>query len=75
MLHGRKYDLKTSSLIVVYTLSKALGISPLEVYKMPTSLVKDLLNVHYVVEEMKSEEFEKVKKKSESKRHGGRSFR
>lgn len=75
MFNGRKNDLKTSSLIVVYTLSKALSISPLEIYRMPTSLVKDLLSVHYVVEEMKAEEFEKVKKKSERTRHGGRSFR
>ena len=42
---------------------------------MPTSLVKDLLSVHYVVEERKAEEFEKVKKKSERTRQGGRSFR
>ena len=34
------------SLITVYSLSKALAISPLEVYKMPASLVTDLLAIH-----------------------------
>jgi len=56
-----------TSLIIVYTLSKALGISPLEIYKMPTSLVKDLLNVHFVAEELQAEEMEKIRRKGESK--------
>jgi len=50
------------SLITVYTLSKALAISPLEIYKMPVSLVKDLLSVHMTFEELKSEEMEKMQK-------------
>ena len=54
-------DIKTISLIMVYTLSSALSISPLEVYKMPVSLVKDLLTVHGVIETIKSEELEKAK--------------
>ena len=62
-------------MIVVYSLSKALGISPLEIYKMPVSLVKDLLTVHFVAEEMKAEELEKMKKTTESSKYGGRSFR
>lgn len=45
-------------------LSKALAISPLEVYKMPVSLVKDLLQVHSVIEEIKSEEMDKIKKQA-----------
>jgi hypothetical protein len=64
---GRKSDFKITSLIIVYTLSKALGISPLEIYKMPTSLVKDLLNIHFVAEELQAEEMEKIKRKGESK--------
>ena len=48
---------------MTYTLSKALGISPLEVYQMPVSLVMDLLTVHGIVEEMKVEELEKAKNK------------
>ena len=59
---GRETNPATASLIMVYTLSKALGISPLEVYKMPVSLVKDLLQVHTCVEELKSEELDKAQK-------------
>ena len=65
MFLGRTNDLKTASLILVYTLSKALGISPLEIYKMPQTLVKDLLTTHFVAEELKAEEMEKIKRKGE----------
>ena len=54
---------KDASLIIVYTLAKALAISPLEVYKMPAPLVQDLLSVHFVMETIKSEEIEKSMKK------------
>jgi hypothetical protein len=64
---GKKSSPKTMSLITVYTLSKALAISPLEIYKMPVSLVKDLLSVHMTFEEIKSEEMEKMQKESERK--------
>ena len=64
---GKEADPKTLSLITVYSLSKALAISPLEVYKMPVSLVKDLLSVHMTFEEIKSEEMEKMQKESERK--------
>ena len=61
MFRGRKQDPKTSSLIVVYVLAKALAISPLEIYKMPAELVLDLLTVHSVSEKFQSEEMEKMK--------------
>tara|TARA_R100000231_G_scaffold115470_1_gene85937 strand:- start:605 stop:820 length:216 start_codon:yes stop_codon:yes gene_type:complete len=61
---GKETDPKTASLVTVYMLSKALAISPLEVYKMPVSLVKDLLQVHSVVEEFKSEEIDKAQRKA-----------
>jgi len=64
---GRKYDYKTTSLIMVYTLSKALAISPLEVYQMPISLIKDLLLVHLTAEEIQAEEIDKIKKQGGSK--------
>ena len=48
-----------ASLLIVYTLAKALGISPLEIYKMPSKLVNDLLTIHGVIEQIKSEEMEK----------------
>ena len=67
MFKGQKTDLRITSLIIVYTLSKALGVSPLEIYKMPTSLVKDLLNIHFVAEEIQAEELDKIKRKGESK--------
>ena len=52
-LKGGKATPKTVSLIIVYTLAKALAISPLEVYKMPSSLVQDLLIVHTEMEKIK----------------------
>jgi len=61
---GGKADPATVSLIVVYTIAKALSISPLEIYKMPASLVLDLLSVHRVFEEIKAEEIEKATKKA-----------
>lgn len=61
-LKGKKANPKTISLIMVYTLSSALSISPLEVYKMPVSLVKDLLNVHSTIEQIKAEEIDKAKR-------------
>jgi|TARA_R100001510_G_C7653576_1_gene211860 hypothetical protein len=62
-LKGGASDPTTVSLIVVYSLSKALGVSPLEIYKMPSSLVMDLLSIHQVFEQMKAEEIEKATKK------------
>ena len=50
------------SLTVVYSLSQALGISPLEIYKMPVSLVKDLLVVQAEAEKLKAEEMDKATK-------------
>jgi hypothetical protein len=54
-----KGDIKTVSLIITYTLSKALAISPLEIMKMPASLVMNLLSIHQVVEEVKAEHIKK----------------
>ena len=53
------------SLITVYSLSKALAISPLDVYRMPASLVRDMLMVHAEVESYKAELMEKEMKKSQ----------
>ena len=63
MFKGRKQDPKISSLIIVYILSKALAISPLEIYKMPAELVLDLLTVHSIAEEFQAKELEKIKNK------------
>jgi len=61
-LNGGQSDPSTVSLIIVYSLAKALGISPLQVYEMPSSLVLDLLSIHRVFEEMKAEQLEKATK-------------
>ena len=62
-MRGGRGSPQDVSLIIVYTLAKALAISPLEIYKMPTSLVLDLLTVHKNVEMVKAEEMEKAMKK------------
>ena len=66
-VRGRGKDHKSASLVIVYMLAKALAISPLEIYKMPVSLVKDLLAVHITFETLKSEEMEKMQKDMERK--------
>ena len=47
------------SLIIVYTLAKALAISPLEIYKMPQSLVMDMLMLVNIQNEIEAEEMKK----------------
>lgn len=49
-------------LFVVYTISKALAISPLEVYKMPNNLVQDLLIMIQIQSEIENEQIEKATK-------------
>ena len=48
--------------IVVYTLATAFSISPLEVYRMPYSLVKEMLFIHQTVKELEAEELDKAQK-------------
>ena len=65
ILRGGKAEPKDASLIVVYTLAKALSISPLEIYQMPAELVQDLLAVHGAFKQIEAEEMDKqLKKKS-----------
>lgn len=66
-MKGKAGSPETLSLVVVYSLSKALAISPLEIYKMPSSLVVDLLMVHGEAEKIKAEEMEKISKETNSK--------
>ena len=51
------------SRIMVYMLSQALSISPLEVYNLPSDLFKDMLIIHGEVERIKDEEMKKAMKK------------
>ena len=69
-VRGKETTPKIASLMVVYMLSKALAISPLEVYKMPASLVQDLLTIHGTVKELESEEMDKMQKKAEGSKFG-----
>ena len=66
VIRGKRNDPQRLSLVIVYTLAKALAISPLEIYKMPASLVSDLLIIHSEIETIKAEEIEKVQAKSET---------
>ena len=59
---GKKSNPETVFLIMTYTLASAISISPLEIYKMTSSLVMDLLMVHFNMEKVKQEELDKVKK-------------
>jgi len=69
-VRGKETSPKIASLMIVYMLSKALAISPLEIYKMPVNLVKDLMVIHGTVKELESEEMDKMQKKAESAKYG-----
>ena len=62
-MKGGKITPEQASLIIVYTLAKALSISPLDIYQMPASLVMDLLNIHAIYSEMEAETMKKEMKK------------
>ena len=64
VLKGGEARPSDASLIVIYTLAKALSISPLEIYKMPASLVQDLLSVHTAFLQLEAEQMEKQMKKN-----------
>ena len=63
MRKGSK-DPKINSRMVVFILAQAFKISPLEVYKMPKSLVDDMLLFYFSSEELKNEEMEKIKRQN-----------
>ena len=58
-LNGSSKDPAMASLLITYTLSSALSISPLEVMQMPASMVMDFLYIHRNVEELKAEAMNK----------------
>ncbi len=62
-IRGKASSPNIAFLVITYTLAKALSISPLEIYKMPSSLVIDLLSVHGIMEKIKHEELDKMKQK------------
>ena len=54
---------KLASQLIVYTLATTFSISPMEVYQMPASLVKDMLSIHKEVKLLELEEMDKIQKK------------
>ena len=63
-LNGRSKGPAMASLLITYTLSSALSISPLEVMQMPASMVMDFLYIHRNVEELKAEAMNKEMNKA-----------
>tara|TARA_R100000231_G_C5260954_1_gene145677 strand:- start:378 stop:587 length:210 start_codon:yes stop_codon:yes gene_type:complete len=61
-LKGGKCPPKLSSQLIVYTLATAFSINPMEVYKMPVSLVTDMLIIHKNMKELEAEEMDKASK-------------
>tara|TARA_R100001082_G_scaffold93193_1_gene59973 strand:- start:4953 stop:5177 length:225 start_codon:yes stop_codon:yes gene_type:complete len=60
-------DPTLASRLAVYSLSVGMGISPLEVYNMPSELFKDMLMIHNNVEKYKAEKMEEENRKARSK--------
>lgn len=56
-------DPQTASLMITYSLSKALAISPIEIMKMPAEMVMDFLYIHRNFEELKADTIEQEMKK------------
>lgn len=59
---GGQSSPELSSQLIVYMLATAFSISPLEVYEMPASLVRDMLAIHKEVKLLESEEMDKIKR-------------
>ena len=62
-MRGNECSPLVASRIAVYSLAKALAISPLEVYNLPVDLFNDMLIIHGEVESLKLEHTEKEIKK------------
>jgi len=62
-IRGGNASPELSSQLIVYTLATTFSISPMEVYKMPASLVKDMLSIHKEVKLLEVEEMDKIQKK------------
>ena len=58
-MRGNECSPLVASRIAVYSLAKALAISPLDVYSLPVDLFTDMLVIHGEVEQMKAEYAEK----------------
>jgi hypothetical protein len=66
-LTGGRCSPELSSHLITYTLATTFSISPIEVYEMPASLVKEMLSIHKCIKELESEEMEKISKQNKMK--------
>lgn len=48
---------------MVYTYSTTFNVNPLETYRTPSKLVKEMLEIHGEVKRLEAEEIDKAKKK------------
>tara|TARA_R100001463_G_scaffold20391_2_gene49714 strand:+ start:157 stop:363 length:207 start_codon:yes stop_codon:yes gene_type:complete len=62
-IRGGKTTPEVSSQLIVYAVAQAFKISPMEVYRMPARLVKDMLMIHQEAKILEAEEYEKAQKK------------
>tara|TARA_R110002051_G_scaffold2304_2_gene12196 strand:- start:17589 stop:17801 length:213 start_codon:yes stop_codon:yes gene_type:complete len=63
-LTGGRCSPELSSHLITYTVATTFSISPVEVYKMPASLVKEMLVIHKCIKELEAEEMDKMSKKN-----------
>tara|TARA_R110000803_G_scaffold90773_6_gene158227 strand:+ start:2280 stop:2480 length:201 start_codon:yes stop_codon:yes gene_type:complete len=61
-LKGGETSPKIASQLIVYLIATTFGISPLEVYAMPASLIKDMLAIHKGIKQLEAEELQKAQK-------------
>lgn len=52
-----------ASKIMVYTYSTTFNVNPLETYRTPSKLVKEMLEIHGEVKRLEAEEIDRAKKK------------
>ena len=62
-MKGQECSPTIASRIAVYSLAKALAISPLEVYSLPVDLFQDMMIIHGQIESMKADEIDKATNK------------
>ena len=52
-----------ASKIMIYTYATTFHISPIEAYNTPSSVVKEMLEIHGEIKRIESEEIDKAKNK------------
>lgn len=62
-LRGGEIEPTLASRILIYSYSKVFGISPMEAYNTPATIILEMMKIHTEVEEMKSQEIDRQIKK------------